>query len=86
MNEFTKIKEAHEAYKQNVTDSCIISNRVYINSISDGSKKSGKLGVGYGGGGKQIGPEFSFGLSIAEKIDGPILLIKTSWGGKSFFI
>jgi alpha-galactosidase len=78
-----KLKDAHEAYKKNVTSSCLVSDRVYINSIADGSRKSGKLGVGYGGGGTQIGPEFSFGLSLAKRIDDPILLIKTSWGGKS---
>jgi len=81
--EVKKLKDAHEAYKQNVTSSSVVSNRVYINSIADRNKKSGKLGVGYGGDGKKIGPEYAFGLSIAEKIDGPILLIKTSWGGKS---
>lgn len=77
------LKDAHEAYKSHVTSSCVISGRVYIHSIADGHKKSGKLGVGFGGGGKKLGPEFGFGLSIAEKFDGPILLIKTSWGGKS---
>jgi alpha-galactosidase len=81
--EVKKLKDAHEAYKQNVSSSCVVSNRVYINSIADRNKKSGKLAVGYGGDGKKIGPEYAFGLSIAEKIDGPILLIKTSWGGKS---
>jgi alpha-galactosidase len=78
-----ELKDAHEAYKQKVTSSCVVSDRVYINSIADRNKRSGKLGVGYGGDGKKIGPEYAFGLSIAEKIDGPILLIKTSWGGKS---
>ena len=78
-----KHKDAHEAYKSSVTSACVVSDRVYINSIADGSKKSGKLGVGYGGGGKKLGPEFGFGLSMAQKIEGPILLIKTSWGGKS---
>ena len=78
-----KLKEAHEAYKSKVNEACVVSDRVYINSIADGSKKSGKLGVGYGGGGKKLGPEFGFGLSMAQKIEGPILLIKTSWGGKS---
>ncbi len=78
-----KFKDVHEAFKEKVNSSCVVSDRVYINSIADGSKKAGKLGVGYGGGGKKLGPEFGFGLSIAEKIDGPILLIKTSWGGKS---
>ena len=81
--EVKTLKDAHEAYKDQVTSSCVVSDRVYINSIADGSRKAGKLGVGYGGGGKKLGPEFGFGLSIAEKFDGPILLIKTSWGGKS---
>jgi alpha-galactosidase len=81
--EVKKLKDAHEAYKQTVTSSCVVSKRVYINSIADRNRKSGKLGVGYGGDGKKIGPEYAFGLSIAENIDGPILLIKTSWGGKS---
>lgn len=78
-----ELKEAHEAYKQKVASSCIVSDRVYINSIADRNKRSGKLGIGYGGDPKKIGPEYAFGLSIAEKVDGPILLIKTSWGGKS---
>jgi alpha-galactosidase len=77
------LKDAHEAYKERVSSLCVVSDRVYINAIADGNKKAGKLGIGYGGGGKKIGPEYGFGLSIAEKIGGPILLIKTSWGGKS---
>ena len=78
-----QLKDAHEAYKENIHASCRVDDRVYINSIADRNKKSGKLGVGYGADSKKIGPEYAFGLSIAEKIDGPILLIKTSWGGKS---
>jgi len=78
-----KHKEIHDAYLAKVTSSCVVSDRVYINSIGDGNVKSGKLGVGYGGGKNKLGPEYGFGLSIAEKIKGPILLIKTSWGGKS---
>jgi hypothetical protein len=73
------LKAAHDAYKKGVLDACVVSDRVYINSLG----KSGKLTYGYGGGGPKIGPEYAFGLSIAEKMDGPILLIKTSWGGKS---
>jgi hypothetical protein len=81
--EVKKLKDAHDAYKQNVTSSCVESSRVYINSIADRNMKSGKLAVGCGGDGQKIGPEYAFGLSIAKKVDGPILLIKTSWGGKS---
>lgn len=78
-----KLKDAHEAYKQKIHSSCMVSDRVYINSIADRNKKSGPLSVGYGGDAKKIGPEYAFGLSMAKKLDGPILLIKTSWGGKS---
>ena len=81
--EVKKYKEGHDAYLAKVSSSCVVSDRVYINSIADGNVKSGKLGVGYGGGKNKLGPEYGFGLSIAEKIEGPILLIKTSWGGKS---
>ena len=49
----------------------------------------GKLTAGFGSrrnpaedGGK-IGPEFTFGLHLQENTDGPILIIKTAWGGKS---
>jgi len=78
-----ELKDLHEKYKQHVTSQCRVSDRVYINSIADNNKRSGKLSVGYGADGKKIGPEYAFGLSIAEKTEGPILLIKTSWGGKS---
>ncbi|MBA63374.1 MAG: hypothetical protein CMJ76_13535 [Planctomycetaceae bacterium] len=77
------MKDEHQGYKDLISSSCKISDRVYINSIADRNKKAGKLGVGYGADPSKIGPEYGFGLSIAEKIDGPILLIKTSWGGKS---
>ncbi len=33
--------------------------------------------------GPKIGPEFTFGLYMQKFTDAPILLIKTSWGGKS---
>ncbi len=49
----------------------------------------GKLTAGYGSrrnpaedGGK-IGPEFTFGLTMEKATDGPVLIIKTAWGGKS---
>jgi alpha-galactosidase len=77
------MKAALEAYKKDVVAAIAVSDRVYISSIADSNRKSGKLGVGYGANQSKIGPEYGFGLSIAEKIDGPILLIKTSWGGKS---
>ena len=77
------MKDKHQAYKDLVSASCVVSDRVYINSIADRNKKAGKLAIGYGADPSKIGPEYGFGLSMAEKINGPILLIKTSWGGKS---
>ena len=76
-------KEAYEAYRQQVASACVVSDQVYISAIADGNKRSGPLSVGYGGNKDKIGPEFGFGLSLAQKLDAPILLIKTSWGGKS---
>lgn len=78
-----KLLEAHAAYKQSVIDACAVSNRVYISSIADRNVRDGKLGVGYGADPIKIGTEYGFGLRIAERVQGPILLIKTSWGGKS---
>ena len=81
--EATRLKAALEDYTKEVVAASAVSDRVYITSIADNNRKSGKLGVGYGANDAKIGPEYGFGLSIAQKIDGPILLIKTSWGGKS---
>ncbi len=49
----------------------------------------GKLTAGYGArsnpaeNGGKIGPEFTFGITMEKEYDGPILIIKTAWGGKS---
>ncbi len=77
------LKALHEAYVKDVVAASAVSDRVYITSIADSNRRSGKLAVGFGGSQAKIGPEYGFGLSIAEKVDGPVLLIKTSWGGKS---
>ncbi len=78
-----EFKRQTESYKKSIMDACAISDRVYISSIADRNRKSGKLAIGYGGSEDKIGPEYAFGLSLAEQVEGPILLIKTSWGGKS---
>jgi len=77
------LRAALEAYREGVVAESVVSDRVYINGIADRNQKAGKLSVGYGADPSKIGPEYGFGLSMAQKIDGPILLIKTSWGGKS---
>jgi hypothetical protein len=65
-----------------------VCERVWISSLSEGRGgdpvvKQGQLTVGFGAGDDRIGPEFTFGLTVEEHVDGPILLIKTAWGGKS---
>ena len=82
-SKLNKLIVEHESYKKEMIDACTVSDRVYISSIADRNAKSGKLGVGYGADYVKIGPEYGFGLSMAQKVNGPILLIKTSWGGKS---
>ncbi len=66
---------------------------VWISYLTGGGDKlgegHGKLTAGYGARrepaepGEKIGPEFTFGITMAEAVDGPVLLIKTAWGGKS---
>ncbi len=72
-----------------------VCERVWISYLT-GSPDSGTLGEGFGkltagygsrsnpkeDGGK-IGPEFTFGITMEKAYDGPILIIKTAWGGKS---
>lgn len=70
-----------------------VAKKVWISYLTQGrgaeGTAHGKLSAGWGArrdpardGGK-IGPEFTFGLRMAEAYDGPILIIKTAWGGKS---
>ena len=63
-----------------------VCERVWISSIGCADQEqTGKLTAGYGSSqnGPKIGPEFTFGLYMQKLTDAPILLIKTSWGGKS---
>jgi hypothetical protein len=78
-----KHKEAYEAYREQVVSASVVSEQVYVSSIADRNKRSGPLSVGYGANQDKIGPEFGFGVSMAQKLTAPILIIKTSWGGKS---
>jgi len=43
----------------------------------------GPLSVGYGRHGMVSGPEYAFGISFERLADGPVLLVKSSWGGTS---
>jgi len=61
--------------------------RVWISSIGCGKdereEQTGRLTAGFGASKEKIGPEFTFGIYMEKLTDSPILLIKTSWGGRS---
>ena len=53
------------------------------NQYSDMLEKTGKLTAGFGASDSEIGPEFTFGIFIEKMLKEPVLIIKTSWGGRS---
>jgi hypothetical protein len=72
-----------------------VCEKVWISYLTGGRDQNGegtgKLTAGYGSrqqpdqdGGK-IGPEFTFGLTLEQKLAEPVLIIKTAWGGKSLY-
>ena len=54
----------------------------HVTGSGEQNRKSsgGPLTVGYGGGITTIGPEYGVGIALERVIDGPILLVKCSWG------
>ena len=68
----------------------IICDKVWISSVgcagngwSDVIEQKGKLTTGFGASPSEIGPELTFGLYMEKALHEPILIIKTSWGGRS---
>ena len=73
---------------QNADGTAKVHDQIWISSIDTSEEtgvKEGKLTVGYGAGGREpkIGPELTFGITMQQHVGEPILIIKTSWGGKS---
>ncbi len=68
-----------------------VCEKVWITSVgclgdayTDLKEQKGKLTVGYGASNDvKIGPEFTFGITMEKLLGEPILIIKTSWGGRS---
>jgi alpha-galactosidase len=60
----------------------VIEN-VWISYLSSSGVKSGQLTTGFGADENKIGPELTFGIYMQKKLNEPILIIKTAWGGKS---
>jgi len=72
-----------------------VCDHVWISYLTGNEKVNGegfgKLTAGYGSrrnpaeNDGMIGPEFTFGLTMDRALDGPVLIIKTAWGGKSLY-
>jgi alpha-galactosidase len=64
-----------------------VCEKVWISSIGcagdDTTEQKGKLTTGFGASPEEIGPEFTFGVYMEKALGEPILIIKTSWGGRS---
>lgn len=67
-----------------------VCDNVWISSVgclgdaySDLTEAKGKLTAGFGAPENKIGPEFTFGLTMEKRLNEPVLIIKTSWGGRS---
>jgi alpha-galactosidase len=67
-----------------------VCDNVWISSIgclgdayADMTEAKGRLTTGFGAPDDKIGPEFTFGLTMEKAWKEPVLIIKTSWGGRS---
>ena len=59
------------------------AKRVHIAPDGRYGQKPGILAFGYGRGSNYIGPEYGFGLTLEQKLDAPILLVKVAQDGAS---
>ena len=71
-----------------------VCEHAYISYLTGGEtngEASGRLTAGYGArhdpgvSDGKIGPEFTFGITMDDSLDEPVLIIKAAWGGKSLF-
>jgi hypothetical protein len=66
-----------------------VRDDVWITYLTNGGEATGPLTAGYGArrdaarSDDKIGPEFTFGITVGNAHDEPVVLIKTAWGGKS---
>ena len=59
---------------------------VWYRSVHE--EKKGPLSIGYAvyGGRHHFGPELALGKVLGDRFDGPVLLVKACWGGKSLHV
>lgn len=87
--------ENRQAYAELVEEhvNLPIAERTYISAYGELSGAEtdhkndrvtqGVLSIGYGKHSQASGPEYAFGISYERIVDGPVLLVKCSWGGTS---
>ncbi|MEM9110465.1 MAG: sialate O-acetylesterase [Planctomycetota bacterium] len=63
----------------------IVRKDVYIVNLSapGKQKEAGFLDTNFGAQANHIGPEYGFGWIVGEHFEDPVLIIKSSWGGRS---
>ena len=62
----------------------IVRKDVYVVNLSGGKQKeSGFLSPTFGASENHIGPEYAFGWVVGDYYEDPVLIIKSSWGGRS---
>jgi len=68
-----------------VGDDWAVSDDVWIwyKRFNTTTAVKGGLSAGYGVSDHTIGPEMQFGFVMGDFYDGPVLILKTAWGGKS---
>jgi alpha-galactosidase len=81
--ELQRLQAVYDKLTAEIKQAFAVSESVYITSIADHNIRSGPLTVGFGANPEKIGPELGFGMSMATRLKSPVLIIKTSWGGKS---
>ncbi len=71
---------------QKIDGSPQVFTDVKISAITKSGIKTGSLTTGFGADSEKIGPELTFGATLYQHLKEPILIIKTSWGGKSLSV
>ena len=61
----------------------IVHENVHVSLINEFGTRQGPLTTGFGAKQDSLGPELAFGATMGEKLQEPILIIKTAWGGKN---
>ncbi len=83
------MRQSPEQYKHLKDESgqWIVRDDVFVRFQTRHELKRGGLSIGFTGyeGKHHIGPELQIGHRLGDKLESPVLLIKTAWGGKSLF-